>query len=95
MAELFTDFQDFQEKSLKCFHKCAGGCIIIADTKANKINPGMPPKYEQSVNMPKNFRKTAVIRIFRQIPAKSRLESQCLCGFPDGAVEMEEARLGR
>ena len=52
-------------------------------------------KYEQSVNMPKNFQKTAVIRIFRQIPAKMRLESQCLCGFPEGAVEMEEARLGR
>ena len=31
----------------------------------------------------------------RQIPAKMRLESQCLCGFPKGTVEMEEARLGR
>ena len=52
-------------------------------------------KYEQSVNMPKNFRKSAVIRKFRQIPAKTGLESQCLCGFPEGTVEMEEARLGR
>ena len=52
-------------------------------------------KYEQSVNMPKNFWKMANVRIFRQIPAKMRLESQCLCGFPEGTVEIEEARLGR
>ena len=52
-------------------------------------------KYEQSVNMPKNFRKTVVIRRFRQIPAKMRLGSQCLCGVSEGTVEMKEARLGR
>ena len=52
-------------------------------------------KYEQSVNMPKNFRKTVVIRRFRQIPAKKRLGSQYLCGVPEGTVEMKEARLGR
>ena len=52
-------------------------------------------KYEQSMNMPKNFEKTVVIRIFRQIPAKMRLESQCLCGVPEGTIEMEEARSGR
>ena len=41
-------------------------------------------KYEQSVNMPKNFRKTVVIRRFRQIPAKMRLGSQYLCGVSEG-----------
>ena len=52
-------------------------------------------KYEQSVNMPKNFRKTVVIRRFRQIPAKMRLGSQYLCGVSEGtSVEMKEARLG-
>ena len=52
-------------------------------------------KYEQSVNMPKNSRKTVIIRKFRQIPAKMELESQCLRGVPEGTVEMKEARLGR
>ena len=52
-------------------------------------------KYEQIVNMPKNFRKMLIIRKFRQIPAKTGLESQCLCGVPEGTVEMEKARLGR
>ena len=60
------------------------------------VSPNVRGKYEQSMNMPKNFQKTVIIRIFRQIPAKMRLESQCLCGFPKGTVvEMEEARLGR
>ena len=59
------------------------------------VSPNVRGKYEQSMNMPKNFQKTVIIRIFRQIPAKMRLESQCLCGFPEGTVEMTEARLGR
>ena len=59
------------------------------------VSPNVWGKYEQSMNMPKNFQKTVIIRIFRQISAKMRLESQCLCGFPKGTVEMEEARLGR
>ena len=59
------------------------------------VSPNVRGKYEQSMNMPKNFQKTVIIRIFRQIPAKMRLESQCLCGFPEGTVEMKEARLGR
>ena len=59
------------------------------------VSPNVWGKYEQSMNMPKNFQKTVIIRIFRQIPAKMRLESQCLCGFPEGTVEMKEARLGR
>ena len=45
--------------------------------------------------MPKNFQKTVIIRMFRQIPAKTGLESQCLCGVLEGTVEMEKARLGR
>lgn len=45
--------------------------------------------------MPKNFQKTVIIRKFRQIPAKTGLESQCLCGVLEGTVEMEKARLGR
>ena len=45
--------------------------------------------------MPKKERKALAIRIFRQIPAKMSPQSQCLCGFPAGTVEMEEARLGR
>lgn len=36
-----------------------------------------------------------VIRIFRQIPAKTSPESQCLCGVSEGTVEMREARSGR
>ena len=59
------------------------------------VSPNVWGKYEQSMNMPKNFQKTVIIRIFRQIPAKMRLESQCLCGFPKGTVEMKEARSGR
>ena len=51
-------------------------------------------KYEQIMNRPENEGKTAEFRIFRQIPAKMRLGSQCLCGFPEGAVEMKAARLG-
>ena len=46
-------------------------------------------KYEQIVNMPKNVRKTVIIRIFRQIPAKIGPESQDLCGLPEGTVEMK------
>ena len=52
-------------------------------------------KYEQIMNMPKNRRKRLVIRIFRQIPAKMRLEAQCFQGVPEATVEMKEARLGR
>ena len=52
-------------------------------------------KYEQTVNMPKNGRKPLCFRIFRQIPAKMRLESQCLCGVSEGTVEIRKARLGR
>ena len=33
-----------------------------------------------------------VFRIFRQIPAKTGLEIQCLWGFPEGTVEMQKAR---
>ena len=73
------------------------GASVSAYKRKNKSSErqNILPKYEQSVNMPKNFPKTAVFRIFRQISAKMRLESQCLCGFPEVAVEMEEARLGR
>ena len=52
-------------------------------------------KYEQTVNKPKNGRKSLYFRIFRQIPAKIRLESQYLCGVSEGTVEMKKARLGR
>ena len=38
-------------------------------------------EYEQIVNMPKNEQKMLDFRIFRQIPAKMSLQSQCLCGF--------------
>ena len=51
-------------------------------------------KYEQIMNRHENEEKTAEFRIFRQIPAKMRLGSQCLCGFPEGTVEMKVARLG-
>ena len=51
-------------------------------------------KYEQNMNRPKNCRKTAVFRIVWQIPAKIRLGSQYLQGFPEGTVEMRKARLG-
>ena len=51
-------------------------------------------KYEQIMNRPEKKGKTVEFRIFRQIPAKMRLESQCLCGFPEGTVEMKIARLG-
>ena len=51
-------------------------------------------KYEQIVNSTKNGEKTLDFRIFRQIPAKMRLESQYLCGFPGGTVEMRIARRG-
>ena len=52
-------------------------------------------KYEQIVNMPENGWKMLVIRIFRQIPAKTSPESQYLCGVSEGTVEMKEARSGR
>ena len=45
--------------------------------------------------MPKNEQKTLNFRIFRQLPAKLSLQSQYLCGFWGGTVEMKEARLGR
>ena len=51
-------------------------------------------KYEQIMNSTKIYWKTAEIRIFWQIPAEMSLESQCLCGFPEGTVEMKLARLG-
>ena len=51
-------------------------------------------KYEQIMNRPEKVGKTAKFRIFRQIPAKMRLGSQCLCGSPEGTVEMKAARLG-
>ena len=44
------------------------------------------------MNMQENIKKTPDFRIFRQIPAKNGLESQCLWGFPEVAVEMEKAR---
>ena len=53
----------------------------------------MDRKCYKSINMPKNEQKNLVFRIVRQIPAKMRLGSQYLCGFPEGAVEMREARL--
>lgn len=46
------------------------------------------------MNRPKNRGKTHVFRIFRQIHAKMGLESQYLCGFPEGTVRMEIARRG-
>ena len=52
-------------------------------------------KYEQFVNVPENRKKTDFVRIFRQILAKMRLESQCLCGVSEGTVEIRKARLGR
>ena len=52
-------------------------------------------EYEKIVNMQKKGRKSFDIRMFRQIPAKMSLQSQCLCGFPAGTVEMKKARLGR
>ena len=52
-------------------------------------------KYEQIVNMPQKGRKSFDIRIFKQIPAKMSLQSQCLCGLWEGSVEMKEARSGR
>ena len=55
----------------------------------------MTLKYEQTVNMPKNEWKSLYFRIFRQIPAKMRLESQYLCGVSEGTVEMKRARSGR
>ena len=53
----------------------------------------MDRKCYKSINMPKNEQKNLVFRIVRQIPAKMRLGSQYLCGFPEGTVEMREARL--
>ena len=52
-------------------------------------------KYEQFMNMEENHKKPVVFRIFRQIPAKMSLGSQCVCGVAEGTVEMKEARLGR
>lgn len=45
--------------------------------------------------MPENEQKMLDFRIFKQIPAKMSLQSQCLCGFSAGTVEMIKARLGR
>ena len=45
-------------------------------------------KYEQIVNKQKKRRKMLVFRIFRQILAKMDPQSQYLCGFPRGTVEM-------
>ena len=53
----------------------------------------MDRKCYKSINMPKNEQKNLVFRIVRQIPAKMRLGSQYLCGFPEGTVEMREPRL--
>ena len=52
-------------------------------------------KYEQIMNMPKNWRKRLIISIFRQKKKKMRLEAQCFQGVPEATVEMKEARLGR
>ena len=52
-------------------------------------------KYEQFVNVPENRKKIDVVRIFRQILAKMRLESQCDFGRFFCLVEMKEARSGR
>ena len=46
------------------------------------------------MNSTKNGEKTLDFRIFRQIPAKMGLESQYLCGLPEGTVEMRIARRG-
>ena len=46
------------------------------------------------MNSTKNRGKMLDFRIFRQIPAKMGLESQYLCGFPGGTVEMRRARRG-
>ena len=51
-------------------------------------------KYEQIMNSTKIYWKTAEVRIFWQIPAEMSLESQCLCGFLEGTVEIRLARLG-
>ena len=56
---------------------------------------GKALKYEQIMNRHENEEKTAEFRIFRQIPAKMSPQSQCLCGFSAGTVEMIKARLGR
>ena len=45
--------------------------------------------------MPKKDRKPLCFRKFRQIPAKMRLGSQCLCGVSEDTVEMKRARWGR
>ena len=46
------------------------------------------------MNSTKNRGKMLDFRIFRQIPAKMGLESQYLCGLPEGTVEMRIARRG-
>lgn len=51
-------------------------------------------KYEQIMNMPEERENMPVIRIFRQIPTETGLESPCLCGVPKGTVEMKRARSG-
>ena len=45
--------------------------------------------------MPKKREKHLKIRIFWQIPAKTRLKHQYLCGFCGDTVEIQKARLGR
>ena len=45
--------------------------------------------------MPENEQKMIDFRIFKQIPAKMSLQSQCLCELWEGSVEMKEARSGR
>ncbi len=69
------------------------GLFLTVEVKYNKERQGAC-KYEQIVNSTENPSKIVVFRIFRQILAKTNPEAQCLCGFPEGTVEMKEARLG-
>lgn len=36
----------------------------------------------------KMMSKTNAFRVFRQLPAKMGLKTLCLCGSPEGSVEM-------
>ncbi len=57
--------------------------------------PDIALKYEQIMNMPEKRENMLAVRIFRQILAETGLESPCLCGVPEGTVEMKRARLAR
>ena len=82
-------------KMQKSFSFSGARSIILMIGKGRSRAMKQSLKYEQIMNMPKNRRKRLVIRIFRQIPAKVRMETQCFQGVPGGTVEMKEARLGR